>query len=183
MNPLPPAQARERLHVRTIEIDGFKREDGLWDIEGHLTDVKDYDFGHVTALHPAGKPVHDMWLRITINAAFEIVDAQAAMAARPYSGHCETITPDYKKLIGLKIAPGFTQAVKLRLGSTQGCTHLTEMVSGLATAAFQTLAGEMAIDGETRPGHLNGCHALKLNGPVVARFYPKWAESESPQKT
>jgi hypothetical protein len=146
----------------------------LWDIEGHLVDTKDYDFGHVTALHPAGRPIHDMWLRITINKHLEILDAEAEMAAQPYRGHCEKITPDYKKLIGLKIAPGFTQAVRNRLGGTAGCTHLTEMISGLATCAFQTLAAEMDIVSSQQPAHLNGCHSLKLDGPVVARYYPKW---------
>jgi len=170
-----PASPRERLHQRRISLEGFKREDGLWDIEGHLTDVKDYDFGHVTKLHPAGEPVHDMWMRITVDDSMTILDAEAVMDARPYQGECERITPEYKNLIGLKIAPGFTNAVRKVLGGTRGCAHLTEMVSALATVAFQTMANEMNDQAETvQPSHLNRCHALRTEGSVVRQFYPKW---------
>jgi hypothetical protein len=172
---LPTAQPRQRLHQRLISLQGFKREDGLWDIEGHLTDIKDYDFGHVTRVHPAGVPVHDMRMRITIDSALTIIDAEAAMSARPYAGQCETITPEYKKLIGLRIAPGFTNAVRKVLGGTRGCAHLTEMVSALATAAFQTLASEINEDvSKLQPTHLDRCHALRLEGPVVQHYYPAW---------
>ena len=170
-----PKAPRQRLHQRHITLEGFKREDGLWDIEGHLLDQKDYDFGHVTRVHPAGLPVHDMWMRITIDASLTIVDAEANMAARPYAGQCEQITPEYKNLIGLRIAPGFTNAVRKVLGGTRGCAHLTEMVSALATTAFQTLAGEINDQAETRqPAHLDRCHALRVEGPVVQQYYPRW---------
>lgn len=41
--PSPASSARERRHTRSIAFEGFKRADGLWDIEGHLVDVKDHD--------------------------------------------------------------------------------------------------------------------------------------------
>jgi len=171
----PPKSPRDRLHQRRITLEGYKRNDGLWDIEGHLTDVKDYDFGHVTKLHPAGEPVHDMWMRITVDASMVITDAEAFMAARPYQGECERITPEYKNLIGLRIAPGFTNSVRKVLGGTRGCAHLTEMVSALATVAFQTMANEMNEHSESvQPSHLDRCHALRTDGSVVQHYYPKW---------
>lgn len=42
--PLSPPAAREHIHTRRVECQGFRRADGLWDIEGHLTDVKTYSF-------------------------------------------------------------------------------------------------------------------------------------------
>ena len=42
--PLPEAEAREPLHTRSISYQGYRREDGLWDIEAHMTDVKSYSF-------------------------------------------------------------------------------------------------------------------------------------------
>jgi hypothetical protein len=42
--PLEPKVARAPLHRRAIEIQGYKREDGLYDIEGHLVDTKPHDF-------------------------------------------------------------------------------------------------------------------------------------------
>ena len=34
--PLPESALREQLHTRRIECRGYRREDGLWDIEGTL---------------------------------------------------------------------------------------------------------------------------------------------------
>jgi hypothetical protein len=37
--PLPPADCpRDASHPRSITINASARSDGLWDIEGHLTD-------------------------------------------------------------------------------------------------------------------------------------------------
>ena len=38
-----PAAPRRRLHTRRITFEGFQREDGLFDIDARLTDVKDQD--------------------------------------------------------------------------------------------------------------------------------------------
>ena len=38
--PLSPAAPREHIHTRTVTCRGYRRKDGLWDIEGHLVDVK-----------------------------------------------------------------------------------------------------------------------------------------------
>ena len=35
---------RKKIHNRTVHCEGFLREDGLWDIEGHLRDTKTYSF-------------------------------------------------------------------------------------------------------------------------------------------
>ena len=40
--PLPKAAARKLMHTRTIDCRGYEREDGLWDIEGRLSDIKSY---------------------------------------------------------------------------------------------------------------------------------------------
>ena len=42
--PLPEASKREHLHTRAITYQGFERDDGLWDIEAHMTDTKTYEF-------------------------------------------------------------------------------------------------------------------------------------------
>ena len=40
--PLSQPAERERLHTRVIEINGYRRADGHYDIEAHLTDVKSF---------------------------------------------------------------------------------------------------------------------------------------------
>jgi hypothetical protein len=173
--PLPePKGPRSALHRRTIEIRGWKREDGLYDIEGHLLDRKDVEFRLAAGVRTAGEPIHSMWLRITVDARLNIVDAAASTDAMPYAGECDKITPDYRKLIGLAIRPGYHQKVKELFGNVRGCTHITELAGSLATAAFQTLAGQGLQDPDRKPFQLDQCHALESTKPAVARYYPKW---------
>ena len=174
MSGLESTVAREPLHRRVIEIQGYKREDGLYDIEGHLVDTKPYDFRLAAGVRPAGEPVHNMWLRITVDRSLRIVDAQAAMDAMPYVGYCDQIVPAYRLLVGLAIRPGYHQKVKELLGGVRGCTHITELAGSLATAAFQTMAGQRLQDPEQRPFQLDRCHALAQTSPAVGRYYPKW---------
>lgn len=174
MPGLPPTVPREPLHARRIELQGFRRADGLFDIEGRLVDTKPYDFRLAAGLRPAGEPIHEMWLRITVNRELVIVDAQAAMDAVPYVGDCDRIAPDYRRLVGLAIRPGYQQKLKQLFGGVKGCTHVTELAAALATAAFQSMAGQRLQDPDKRPFQLDRCHALDAGGPVVGRYYPKW---------
>jgi hypothetical protein len=169
-----PKAKREPLHRRRIEIVGYKREDGLFDIEGHLVDAKDVEFRVGGRILEPRQPVHGMWLRITVDRELRIVDAEASTEDMPYPGRCERITPDYAKLVGLSIGPGYLRHVKERLGGLHGCTHITELAGALATAAFQTFAGQGLMPTDRKPPQLDSCHALDTHGPVVARFHPKW---------
>ncbi len=38
--PLSPPQPRQHLHTRTIDLAGYYRDDGLWDIEAHIVEKK-----------------------------------------------------------------------------------------------------------------------------------------------
>jgi hypothetical protein len=178
--PLPPTIEREPLHTRSIELRGFKRADGLYDIEGHLVDTKPFDFKLAAGLRPAGEAIHDMWLRITVDRELVIVDAAASTDAMPYVGDCDTIAPAYRKLIGLALLPGYNQRVKELLGGVRGCTHITELAGALATAAFQTLAGQRIRSADEKPFQLDKCHALESTAPAVARYYPKWYRGSEP---
>jgi hypothetical protein len=180
-----PKVVRESLHHRNITVRGYRRADGLFDIEGHLHDTKDVDFRVASGLRKAGEPIHSMWLRITIDKTLTIVDADADTDAMPYVGYCNTITPDYKKLIGLAIRPGFSNKVKELLGGVKGCTHITELIGSLATTAFQTMAGQGVQDPDKKPFQLDRCHALDAAAPAVQRFYPRWyrGSGEVPDQT
>jgi hypothetical protein len=169
-----PAVPRQSLHHRNITVRGYKRDDGCFDIEGHLHDKKDIDFKVASGLRPAGESVHSMWLRITIDRTFTIIDAEASSDAMPYVGYCDKISPNYKQLIGLAIRPGFSHRVKELFNGTRGCTHITDLISSVATTAFQTIAGQGLQDPEKVPFQLDKCHALALDAPAVARYYPRW---------
>jgi hypothetical protein len=40
--PLSPPVSREELHTRAITLHGYRRDDGLFDIEAHLIDTKPF---------------------------------------------------------------------------------------------------------------------------------------------
>ena len=178
--PAPEKAARELLHRRTIEIQGFKRADGLYDIEGRLLDAKPYDYRLAAGIRPAGEPIHSMWLRITVDRTLTIVDAAASMDAVPYDGDCQAIAPAYRGLVGLAIRPGYHEKVKELFGGVRGCTHVTELATALATAAFQTMAGQRLQDPSQKPFQLDRCHALEATQPAVAKYYPKWYRGAEP---
>jgi hypothetical protein len=184
--PLSPPDPREPIHTRTIECRGFRRQDGLWDIEGHLTDTKTYAFDNqFRGELPAGAPVHDMWLRITVDDRLVIHAVEAVTEASPYPV-CPAITPNFQRLRGLRIYPGFHKQVRELLGGTQGCTHLVDLLGPLATTAYQTVFPYRAKEHEERrmregrspdrpsrqPKLLDSCHAFASDGEVVRRYWP-----------
>jgi hypothetical protein len=179
----PPVSRRALKHTRTIDIQAFARDDGLWDIDARITDVKTRDANLASGPRPAGQFLHDLHLRITVDTDMTIVDAQAASVAVPYPGFCDTIAPAYQALTGLNLLKGFRRDLKQRLGAIAGCTHLTELAQVLPTAVVQAFAGEVwsTRDGEAadvpheKPFQLDKCHALQSDGEAVARYYPRWA--------
>ena len=88
-----PQVSRERLHSRTVTFDGYRRRDGLFDIEAHLVDVKDHDFALLTGIRPAGVPVHDMWVRVTIDRAFVIHAVEAVTDSSPIRARANASVP------------------------------------------------------------------------------------------
>jgi len=59
----PPAAPRTLTHTRRIRFEGYRRTDGLWDLEAHLEDVKPQDYLLSSGIRAAGMPVHDLSVR------------------------------------------------------------------------------------------------------------------------
>jgi hypothetical protein len=173
---LRSVSSRERLHSRRVTYEGFKRDDGLFDIEAHIVDVKDHDVTLLSGVRPAGEPVHDMWVRVTIDRSYQISDIEACTERMPYPGACDRIGPAYRALIGANLVSGFRKRLHDAMGHVRGCTHLTEMLGYLPTAAVQTFAGLRAREdeGPDKPFQLDRCHALETSTDTVRRYYPKW---------
>jgi len=197
--PLSPPAERRHIHTRQVTCQGFRRADGLWDIEGHITDVKTYPFAndYRGSIEP-GEPIHDMWIRLTVNDGFEVKAVEAVTDKSPFQV-CPAITPNFQRLVGLRIASGWTQKVKELLGGVEGCTHLVELLGPVATTAFQTifpvLSREKAerekverekVDrekdgGEHAPEHgrkrppllMNTCHAFRSDGEIARKSWPE----------
>ena len=86
-----PTPARTRLHVRRVSFECFQRSDGLFDIDAHLTDVKDHDYALLTGLRRAGDAVHDMWARVTVGRDYVVRAIEVRTDEMPYPGACDRI--------------------------------------------------------------------------------------------
>ena len=186
--PLSKPAPRKHIHTREIKCLGFQREDGLWDIEGRLTDIKTYSFdNHDRGGIAAGEPIHDMLIRLTITDDMEITAAEAATESSPFS-MCSDVTESFSKLVGLKIGPGWRKAVTKAMGSVHGCTHLRDMLMGpLAVTAFQTIFP--AREKRSTPGDgkksplIDTCYAFRSDGPVVKVRWPEFYDGEDETPT
>lgn len=178
--PLSAPKERALLHTRNVICRGYKRQDGLWDIEGYLVDTKTYDMEmseRENGRIPSGEPLHEMAIRITVDLELNILDAEATMDHTPFR-LCPSIAQRFSLLKGLKIQRGFTRATKDLFGAVQGCTHLLELIGPVATTAFQATHQERQYldelnGGSNPPPMLNSCHAFAEDSVVVRDHWPQ----------
>jgi hypothetical protein len=178
--PLTPPAARKSMHRRRVECQGYLRDDGWWDIEGHLVDTKPFDIPNPDrgGTIRAGEHLHEMWIRLTVDTELLVHEVEAKTDFGPYS-LCGDITDNFKALVGLRIASGWTQKTRELLGGVKGCTHLVELLGPVATTAFQTVyASRAKRDGASRrktgkPPLLDTCHAYRSDGPIVQQKWPE----------
>ncbi|WP_152986088.1 DUF2889 domain-containing protein [Burkholderia sp. lig30] len=194
--PLSEPVHRQLRHRRAIRSDAYERGDGLWDIEACLTDHKPRDVVLGSGTRPDGLPIHELWLRITIDRDLNIVDAEASSEWVPYPGHCEAANPAYRALIGLNLLSNFRRDATRLLSGVAGCSHLTELCAVLPTAAIQAFAGDVWDVREERhegaaatdaanvapPFQLGRCQALRFDGEAVRQFYPRWYGASRPER-
>lgn len=175
--PLPESTPRTELHHRRIDMRGYRRDDGLFDIEGHVVDTKTYDMHRDDDnATPAGSPLHDMWIRLVVDEDLVVRDIVAVTDASPYPICREAVAP-MTRIIGERIKAGWTNMVKARLGGAQGCTHLMELLMPLATAAYQTIHPVRTrrpdvLTASGRPAKIDSCYAFASHREVVARRWP-----------
>jgi hypothetical protein len=186
--PLSPPSTRELVHTRKIECRGYHREDGLWDIEGHLIDTKPETSNESHATSNAVSVIHDMWLRLTIDDALIVHAAEAVMDQSPYR-ICPEIAPNFDALAGVQIKAGWRREANRRVGGVKGCTHLVELLGPMATVCYQTLYGggpandpnhdksssvEHEPPSRSKPHFIDKCHAHRSNGEIVKKYWPEF---------
>lgn len=171
--------SRRLIHQRHIECLGYLRDDGLWDIEGHLEDRKTHPVPLASegrTVEP-GQPYHRMSLRLTVDDELRIHALHAEMHNVP-THECPGAIAAYQKLVGEHLGPGFTRRIKTLLGKAGGCTHLSELLLPIATTAFQTIpmgralvaprnAFETASYARATQKLGDTCHALRRDGPIA----------------
>ena len=175
MTGLPSPSSRQLLHNRNIQLACYEREDGLFDVEGHLVDTKPFDLVLSTARRKnAGAPIHDMRLRLTFDDTMTIVDAEGVMDV-PAHEFCNGALPSDKALVGLRIGSGWVRDALKRIQRSDGCTHMSEMFTEIGTTAVQGMYGRanrnqrsgITANRKMAPVLENTCFGWRSGGPIA----------------
>ena len=176
---LSEAASRREIHHRVIDMKAYAREDGLYDVEAHLVDRKPFEFKRIGSprLLPAGQPLHDLWVRLTVDDQYVVHRVEAASDVTPYAV-CKEAETTLGVLVGERIASGWSATVKQRLKGTASCTHLMEMLIPLATTAMQGIRGvsknrHNATNADGAPAMLDTCYAYAGHREVVKMLWPQ----------
>lgn len=121
--------------------------------------------------------IHDMRIVLAFDAK---MSGRSVEGPTPFFAE---INAAYAKLAGLRIGPGFKQAVRERVGGAHGCAQMIELLNGLVTAAVQTIfspprderarvSPEQSAAPMPRPASVDTCHAYRADGEVVAVMWP-----------
>lgn len=176
---IPEAVSRDPLHTRRVEVRGYRRHDGSYDIEGTLIDEKSIAFENMDrGLVKPGEPIHEMWIRLTVDVDLLVLDVEARTLRGPYN-ICGDIVLNFKRLIGCSIARGWRKKVAELLGGVEGCTHMVELLGPIATTAFQTtyhdrVHRDKQSGVDERPALIGSCHAYASDSIVVKNRHPKY---------
>ncbi|NMG73373.1 DUF2889 domain-containing protein [Aromatoleum diolicum] len=179
---------RELTHTRQITCHAYRRKDGLWEIEATVADEKAQAvvFRSREPVRP-GEYIHHMAIAFLIDGDFNIRDVEARMMAAPWR-ECPEASEVYRRLIGLQIGPGFRRQIRERVGSGEGCAHLTDLITQVGNTYTQAswpdrVARQIAIDPDPRHwpdgrsvAFIGSCHGWRRDGEALRREYPELAD-------
>ena len=168
---------REVLHTRSVKITGYRRSDGLFEVEGRLLDTKPVDFRPPSdeRVVKAGEAIHHMGVRIVFDDDMTVHDVIAVADAAPY-GDCQGGPATLKSLVGLRMSSGWSSEVKRRLSGAASCVHLAGLMVPMAATAYQsmTVHRQRQADqaAEVTPPKMDSCLAYSRHGELVRRRWP-----------
>jgi hypothetical protein len=132
---------RQLVHGRQLVCRAYRRDDGRWDVEGRLADVKTRDVRLGGVQVAAGDPYRALAIAVTVDEAFAIrdarvgvdlktagsaADARAAAACATLRGRC----------IDARSAPATTAD----FARAAECSHLAELLAAVIATAHETIA-------------------------------------------
>ena len=172
----------KKLHTRTIEVTTYDYDGQRIIVEGSLKDDR-FQKTHVITgeTFPRGV-MHHMAIRLLVNCSNLLIeDIDVELITVPHEACRETIDC-LAPIKGLTITKGFTAKIKKMAGGNRGCTHLVELLTAMAPAAFQGFGAHQsqkpaAVDPDQAKMIfkilVNTCRAWREDGPFVERFKKK----------
>jgi hypothetical protein len=111
----------QAIYHRTKEVNIYPLSDDRFLIESFLRDE-----------------VHDVHAEVEIAyPSLEIVAARSEVRSGPFTNICNLTHPNMHKLVGMRVARGFTLAARSAVGGHSGCHRVSELVVEIAQAACQ----------------------------------------------
>lgn len=176
---------REEIHHRQIDMRGYRRSDGLFEVTACLTDRKPVDFtppgdARMIAAHA---PIHDLGVTLVFDGDMIVRAVSTFIKSHPYA-QCPGGGDSLQALVGLRIGAGWNSEVRKRLPSCDTCTHLKEILTPLATAAYQTMVGFRPsslneYDSNGKPVKIDSCYAYGASRDLVKRLWPEHHRPEA----
>ena len=172
------AVTREELHFRRIDMRGWRRSDGLYEVEGRVIDQKPqvYKSPNGFKVVPPGEPIHDMGVKLVFDEDMLVHSVSAFTASAPFDD-CFAAGKSLQTIKGLRIAGGWSSEVRRRLGGAQSCTHLIGILIPMGTVAYQSLtkvrySRPQKVNFEGVPVKVDSCYAYAANRELVMRKWP-----------
>ncbi|PTB19093.1 hypothetical protein C9I57_18745 [Trinickia symbiotica] len=169
---------RREIHHRSINMTVYARDDGLYDIEARLVDTKPFAFPLLARSEPlpAGAPLHDLSLRVTVNEDYVVKSIEASSDETPFD-ICTEAESTLSPLVGERIGAGWSSMVKQKLQGSSTCTHLRELLIPIGTAAIQGVnglrrEGHVSVDASQTNVKLDSCYAFARDRKVVRLYWP-----------
>lgn len=177
-----PIVTRNELHFRRIDMRGYARSDGLYEVEGRVVDRKPEAFTSWLDGRdvPANAPIHDMGVRIIYDKTMKVHAVETFTDATPYA-ICPGGGAALQTLVGLSMTKGWSREVRERLSGAVSCTHLMQLLMPLATVAFQSMgalrrSSVLERDATGRPLKVDSCYAYGAGQELVKKHWPEFYE-------
>jgi hypothetical protein len=82
--------------------------------------------------------IHDVHVEVEIvHPSLEIVAARSQVRNGPFTAVCDLTRPNMQRLVGMRVARGFTQQARAVVGGAGGCHRVSELIVEVAQAAYQ----------------------------------------------
>ena len=167
---------REELHFRRIDMRGWRRSDGLFEIEGRVTDRKPFDFQPPSSerVVSAEEHIHNLGIRLVFDAELTVREVHTFSDAYPYQ-ECPGGGASLQALVGLRIGSGWSTEVRNRLSTEETCAHLRQLLVPLATAVYQSMSpfgDHNRVDKQGKSPLIDSCYAYGASRKIVLKRWP-----------
>jgi hypothetical protein len=131
---------RQLVHGRQVVCRAYRRDDGRWDIEGRLADVKTRDV-QLGGMHvAAGDPYRALALAVTVDSTHTIRDARVEVDVRTAgSAACARAAAACELLPGRRIDALLAAETAECFERAADCPHLAELFGAVIATARETV--------------------------------------------